>query len=436
MCQKLKNLIMEQKKKYLEWAEKADHDDMLKEYRNLFIKHDKRLIYFDGNSLGMLPKEAKIIAEKVITEEWGKRLIRGWNESWWEMPERVAAKISKIIGAEENEVIVCDSTSVNLFKLLSAALKMRPNRRKILSDNLNFPSDLYIIEGIIAGSDNNLRLELVQSSDDITIGYNELDKLIDEDTAVVVLSLVSFRSSYMFDMKRVTKLAQQKGALVIWDLSHAAGAVEINMKEANADMAVGCTYKYLNGGPGSPAYLYLREDLQKEAVSPVWGWLGEKSPFEFSMEYRPSNGIRHYMTGSPNILSMCTLEPALDIVLNAGLKRIREKSVAMTGFMLKLFHELLEPLGFKSGSPDNCNERGSHISIRHHDGLRICKALIDEKQGNFVIIPDFRPPDNIRLGLTPLYNSFTEICEVMYEIERIIREKLYLNYNSTSDNVS
>ena len=426
---------MKSREDFLYWAEKADKEDGLKHFRSYF-KTDDRLIYFDGNSLGMLPLRSEQVVKHLISYEWGERLIRGWNESWWEMPMRISKKISALVGSRWEEVIVCDSTSVNLYKLVSAALKIQKGRKKIISDNLNFPSDLYVIQGIIRNLNNGHILNLVESSNGIDIDYSKLLKEIDKDTAVVVLSYVSFRSAFMYDMKKVTEYAHKQGALVIWDLSHATGAVKIDLGSADADMAVGCTYKYLNGGPGSPAFLYVKRELQDQVVSPIWAWLGEKNPFEFSLDYRASVGARKYMTGSPNILSLCTLEPSLDILIEAGMDNIRTKSLRLSSFLLELYHTFLEPHGFDLGSPEKENERGSHISLKHKEAYRICKALIDDKLGNYVIIPDFRPPDNIRLGLAPLYNRFDEVYKTVLEVESIVREKLYELYDLNMDTVT
>ncbi len=426
---------MENINAYRKRAEQEDRDDVLKEYRACF-KISENLIYFDGNSLGMMPFESEQLAGKLISHEWGERLIRAWNENWWEMPGRVSGKVAKLIGCESDEVIVCDSTSVNLYKLVSASLKIQKGREKIISDNLNFPSDLYVIQGIVKNLDDGHILELVESDNDIDIEYSRLFEKIDRNTAVVVLSYVSFRSAFMYKMKKVTEYAHKKGALIIWDLSHATGAVKIELDSVNADMAVGCTYKYLNGGPGSPAFLYVNKKIQDRIVSPIWGWLGEKDPFEFSLDYRPSEGAHRYMTGSPNILSLCTLEPSLDIINKAGMDNIRAKSLKLTGFLLELYHALLKPLGFDLGSPESGEERGSHISLKHKEGYRICKALIDDKTGTHVIIPDFRPPDNIRLGLAPLYNQFAEVLEVILEIENIVKNNIYTLYDSKSDSVT
>jgi kynureninase len=315
------------------WLKKGgelDRNDPLARFRERFVRNQDNLIYLDGNSLGMLNRESEKAVAKALNEEWGGRLIRGWNESWWEMPSRVASKIAVLTGCKNDEIAVCDSTSVNLFKLLSASLRLQKGRKKVVSDTLNFPSDIYIAEGAIQNAGEGHTLCLAESDNSIDIPLARLEKLVDEDTAVVVLSLVQFRSGFMYDMEKVNRLVHKKGALMIWDLSHATGAVEIDLNGTGSDMAVGCTYKYLNGGPGSPAFLYVRKDIQEEIVSPLWGWLGEYDPFSFAERYRPAGGAQRYMTGSPPVLSMASLEPSLDIIIEAGMAAIRRKSIAMT----------------------------------------------------------------------------------------------------------
>ncbi|MDZ7737472.1 MAG: kynureninase [Bacteroidales bacterium] len=426
---------MNKNESFMSQALKADEQDPLRHYRSRFKTNDN-LIYLDGNSLGMMPLASKKAVTEIMSHDWGKRLIRGWNENWWMMPQRVSGKLSQLLGCDIDEVAVCDSTSVNLYKLIRAAIRMQRGRKKIVSDDLNFPSDLYIIQGVISDEDDRLVLELAHGTDGVRVDYDHLFEKIDKDTAVVVLSYVSFRSAFMYDMKRVTDYAHEKGALVIWDLSHATGAVEIDLDNAGADMAVGCTYKYLNGGPGSPAFLYVNKKIQDSLISPIWAWLGEHKPFEFSLDYRPSGGARKYMTGTPNILSLSTLEPAIDIILEAGMDNIRKKSLRLSAFLLELFHDILAPMGFELGSPERNNERGSHVSIKHSEGYGICKTLIDENKGDFVIIPDFRPPDNIRLGLSPLYNSFEEVLKAVTEIEKIVKNNLYESYDTADDAVT
>lgn len=417
-------------------AEKLDLKDPLVHYRERFRKDDNKLVYLDGNSLGMLPLESERILRKVVSNEWGDRLISGWNSGWWTMPLETGEMISSIIGAGNDEVIVCDSTSVNLYKLLTAALKLRPGRKKVVSDKLNFPSDLYIIQGVVSNSGQGHFLELAESYNGIDISQNELERSIDTETAVVVLTHVNFRSGFMYDMKEVTRLAHSMGALVIWDLCHSAGAVELDLKGASVDMAVGCTYKYLNGGPGSPSFLFVNKDLQGQIVSPVWGWLGEKDPFEFSSLYRPAHGIRQFLAGTPGILSMAALKPALNITIEAGMKQIRRKSIIMTSFLYTMATELLLSIGFTIGSPADPSKRGSHISLRHPEGYRICRALTDPDCGDCRVVPDFRPPDNIRIGLSPLYNSYTDIYVAVLEICRVVSEGEYENYNPAPEGVT
>lgn len=419
-----------------EYATMLDEQDELKSFRSKFDLQDKNLIYLDGNSLGVLPKPTKTHTEKVVEKEWGSGLIRSWNEGWYTRPRTIGAKLAKIIGAKPEEVILTDSTSVNLFKLAFAALKHQTNRNEIVSDNLNFPSDLYILQGLIAIFGNKHKLNLANSTDGLTVSTNELNRVINEKTALLTLSHVVFKSAFRYNMNEVTALAQSKGAMVIWDLSHAVGAVPINLNLSNADMAIGCTYKYLNGGPGAPAFLYVRKDLQEKLQSPIWGWFGQNNPFDFNLNYQPANGIDRFLAGTPPLLSLSTIDPSLDIILEAGMDRIWTKSVRQTEYLLSLFNEFLLPLGFQVGSPLNSEQRGSHISIRHPEAYRICKALIDPSVGAKVVIPDFREPDNIRLGIAPLYNTFTDIYEALSQIRHIIKDNKHLEYSPQRESVT
>lgn len=424
------------KHKYHIEATELDRIDPLKEFRKEFVSDDDSVIYLDGNSLGRLPLTASERINTVVNREWGGRMIRSWNENWWKMPLRAASRISKIIGAKENEVIVCDSTSLNLYKLASAALKLNKSKKKIISEEISFPGDLYILQGLIDHMDEGHKLELAASNDGMGIDYAEFERLIDNNTALLVLSLVSFKSARMHNMHKITELAHKFGALVIWDLCHAAGAVPVDLNASNSDMAVGCTYKYLNCGPGSPAYLYVREDLQAELVSPIWAWFGDKSPFDFNLQYQASESIRKYMSGTSAILSMCTIEPAVDILLRAGINGIREKSIRMTDFFIRMYHDFLENEGYQLGSPENHDIRGSHISLKHPDAYRISKALIDPSCGNITIIPDYRPPENLRFGFAPLYNTFSEIVSTVAELCRIVQEDEISSYNTNRDEVT
>jgi kynureninase len=305
-----------------------------------------------------------------------------------------------------------------------AALSQRPDRPCIVSDELNFPSDLYVVQGCIQLNSDRHTLVLVPSSDGISVDLSALLEAIDEQTALVTLSHVTFKSSFLYDAQAVTRRAHEVGALVLWDVSHSVGAVPLALDDWGVDLAVGCTYKYLNGGPGSPAFLYVRQGLQDEIRSPIWGWLGEDSPFDFDLDYHPAQGIRRFMAGTPPILSLLALEPALDLILEAGMASIREKSVQLTSYLLFLADAVLAPWGVTPSSPVNAARRGSHVSLRHPEAYRITQALIQEMN----VLPDFREPDNIRLGVAPLYNSFAEGWETVDRIRRILEEKRHLAY--------
>lgn len=415
---------------------KLDKEDILRDFRTEFYSGPEKLIYLDGNSLGKLPLKSKEIIDKTLSDEWGKDLIRAWNSVWWEMPVRAAAKLSTIIGAKSREVIITDSTSVNLYKLIKAALREQKGKKKIVSEELSFPTDLYIIQGVIDELGSGHSLELATSGDGISVKLEELERSIDNNTALVVLSYVSYKSASMYDMKKVNDLVHRKGALIIWDLSHAAGAVKVDLDATGADMAVGCTYKYLNCGPGSPAYLYINSKLIDKLISPIWGWFGEINPFEFSKQYRPSDNIRKFMAGTPGILSMCGIEPALDIIKRAGMDNIRRKNSNMTEIFIEMARVGLSEFEFEIGSPEESKFRGSHVSLRHPDSFRISRALLDPECGKYVIIPDFRPPDNLRFGFSALYNTFDELYLTIYELRRILSEGSYRMYSDKRGDVT
>jgi kynureninase len=408
-----------------DYALELDKQDKLASYREQFVISDPNLIYLDGNSLGRLPKAAIERAKRLMEEEWGADLIRGWNQGWWEAPARVGEKIARLIGAAPGQVVVSDSTSVNLYKLTMAALAYGPAKKRIVTDTLNFPSDLYILQGCVNTLGNRHEIIRIGSKDgDLTPDLATLESAIDEDTALVTLSHVLFKSGYLYDMKRITDMAHRKGALVLWDLSHSVGAVPIALDDCNADFAIGCTYKYLNGGPGAPAFLYVNNAIQEKITSPIWGWWGQNQPFAFGLDYEPAPGINRFLAGTQPMLSLLTMEIALNSILQAGMIAIRAKSVVMTEYASFLTDHLLVPFGFSLGSPRDPAKRGSHISIRHMDGYRIDRALIDEMN----VIPDFREPDNIRLGFAPLYTSYLEIWEGFDRIRKVMKEKRYEKY--------
>jgi kynureninase len=302
---------------------------------------------------------------------------------------------------------------------------MQAGRDRIVSDVLNCPSDLYILQGCTRLVGGSREIHLVPSEDGIWVDRQVLFDSIDERTALVTLSHVTFKSGFLYDAEAVTRRAHEVGAMVLWDLGHSAGVVPIELDRWGVDLAVGCTYKYLNGGPGAPAFLYVRRDLQEKAQSPVWGWFGQGSPFNFDLEYQPADGITRFLVSSTPILSTLAVESALDVVLDAGIERIREKSVRLTSYLTYLVETELVPLGFSLGSPKEPARRGSHVSIRHPEGYRVNRALIEEMD----VLPDFREPDNIRLGLAPLYTSFREVWEAVERFKRVVGEKQYLRHS-------
>lgn len=420
----------------IEYARMLDRDDPLGHFRKDFVISDSSIVYLDGNSLGRLPERSAGTMESAIREQWGNRLIRSWNEGWYSQSVRLGKKIAQIIGAQPDEVIIADSTSVNLYKLCYGALKAREGKTDIISDDMNFPSDIYILQGLVRQFGNIHTLRLLKSPDGILSDMTELVRMIGHNTALVTLSHVAFKSSYMYDMERVTELAHMHDALVLWDLSHSVGAVPLSLNRAGVDLAVGSTYKYLNGGPGSPAFLYVKRELQEQLENPIQGWFGEQNPFEFKLNYREPDGIRKFLTGTPPVISLSGLEPALDMVLEAGIGAIRQKSAAQSQYLLSLAKEWLYREGFRLGSPKLVEKRGSHITLKHAEGYRICKALIDPKVGGGSVIPDFREPNNIRLGITPLYTTYEEIFTAMEQLRGIMAEKTYTNYSNSRDVVT
>jgi kynureninase len=409
-------------------ARHFDEAEELAPFRSEFVIENPDLIYLDGNSLGRLPVRTARRLLEAVEAGWGARLIRGWNDDWFMAPHRVGEKIARLIGAAPDEVILTDSVSVNLFKLLVAALRapsLSPSRRKVVTDDLNFPSDLYVLEGVLDLLGDGFRMEVVPSEDGMTVPAATLAAALDESTALLMLTHTAFRSGFMHDLPAVTARAKAAGALVLWDLSHSVGAVPIDLHAAGADFAVGCTYKYLNGGPGAPAFLYIRRELQESLNNPIQGWFGQRDPFDFAMEYRPARGIARFLAGTPPVLSMLAAECGIDLLLEAGTERLRAKSVRQSEYLIGLWKERLEPLGVELRSPRDPSCRGSHVSFGHPEGLRIDRALIEEMK----VVPDFRFPDNIRFGIAPLYTTYAELLEAVQRLRRVLTDRLYERYS-------
>lgn len=405
-------------------AQPLDAHDPLAHFRQHFVIDDPELIYLDGNSLGRLPRAAAALARDLVERQWGSRLIRGWNEGWIDAPQRIGAKIARLIGADPDEVLVADATSVNLFKLVVAALRYQTNRGVILTDDMNFPSDLYILQGAVDLLGRQHHLEIVPSDDGIHGPADVLSGRLRPDVALLTLSHTLFKSAYTYDMVAMTTAAHQMGALVLWDLSHSVGAVPVDLHAAGADLAVGCTYKYLNGGPGAPAFLYVRRGLHDLLANPIAGWMGQNEPFAFDLAYEPAAGLRHFLTGTPPVISLALIEPGVDLLLDAGMEAVRAKSVQQSNYFIELWEAVLAPWGFGLKTPRTAARRGSHVTLSHPEALRIDQALVHDMQ----VITDYRTPDNIRFGFAPLYTSFNEIAAAVTRLQHVMQTRLYEKY--------
>ncbi len=374
----------------LDEARALDAADPLAAYREQFALPDG-VIYLDGNSLGALPRATPAALADVATRQWGDRLIRSWNEGWIDAPQRIGGKIAPLIGAAADEVIIGDTTSTHLFKALVAALRANPDRHTVLSESGNFPTDLHIAEGAVACVPG-ARLKIVARAD--------LAEALDDDTAVLLLTHVHYKTGERFDMAAWTARAQAAGALMLWDLSHSVGAVPIDLSSAGADLAVGCTYKYLNGGPGAPAFLYVARRWQEVLASPLSGWMGHAAPFAFEDAYRPAPGMKRWLAGTPAMLSTAALEAALDLWADVDQNVVATKSARLFDILAAAG----DALGLECVSPRDPAKRGSHISFRHPDAYALTQAMIARG-----VIGDFRDPDILRLGLTPLYLSHEDV---------------------------
>jgi kynureninase len=407
------------------YAAALDHSDDLGAFRRRFVAPPAGLIYLDGNSLGPLPRSAQSRLSRVIAEQWGTGLVRSW-ASWRDLPRRVGDLIGEgLLGARAGEVVVSDSTSVNLYKLAVAAIDARPGRRAILTDEENFPTDRYVLEGI--ATRDGLELRVLRSGLDSGPEQDEVSRLLSEDVALVCLSHVSYRSGAIADIARITAAAHDVGALVLFDLAHSAGAIPIDLEGAGVDLAVGCTYKYLSGGPGAPAFVYVRRAHQGTLRQPIWGWFGQTAQFEMGAHYEPRQDIEAFTVGTPPILALVAIEDGVQILVEAGIDRLREKSMKITSYMIELCDELLSPLGFDLASPRDPRRRGGHVSLHHEEAYRISRALIAEKQ----IVTDYRTPDRLRLAPTPLTTSYTEVLQAVLGLAEVATSRCYESYDTT-----
>jgi kynureninase len=392
-------------------AEALDAADRLADLRDRFVFGDGDRIYLDGNSLGRLPR---VVEERVaaLVEAWGSSVVGGWHE-WIEWPVRVGDLVGReILGARPGEVLAADSVTVNLYKLAAAALERQAPRRVLVTAVDEFPTDRYVLQGL-----GEVRmLESDPSAEDVAAACAP------GDVALVCLSHVNYRSGALADLPGITAAAHEAGALVLWDVSHSAGVVPIGLEEHGVDLAVGCTYKYLNAGPGAPAFLYVREELLPELRSPIQGWFGQREQFAMLPEYDPEPGITRFLAGTPPIVALAAVEPAVELVAQAGLPALREKSVALTAYAIELHDAWLAPLGFELGTPRDPDRRGSHVSLRHPEGWPICRALIERAN----VVPDFRAPDSVRFGLPPLYTRFADVWDAFDRLRRLVEAETYL----------
>jgi kynureninase len=390
-------------------CEAMDRDDPLAFARARFHL-PQGVIYLDGNSLGALPRTTPERLSRLVGLEWGDDLITGWNKHGWvNLPQRLGAKIAPLIGAEADEVLVCDSTSLNVFKLLSAALGANSQRRVILSDRGNFPTDLYMAQGLAALLGRDHRLELVRPE-------GIMNRLA-EDVAVVMLTEVDYRTGRRHDMAAINERARSLGVLTLWDLAHSAGAMPVELNATGADFAVGCGYKYLNGGPGAPAFLFVARRWQERTQQPLFGWFGHARPFDFDTSYAPRDGITRFQVGTPPVISMAALECGLDTFAGIELRQVRTKSLALGDLMIRLVEQECAGFGLGLASPADGTRRGSQISYSHDQGYAVMQALIARG-----VIGDFRAPDLLRFGFTPLYLRHQDVWDAVARLKAVLAQ--------------
>ena len=398
--------------KTLQDVRDLDARDPLAGFRDRF-EIPAGMIYLDGNSLGVMPKSAPERMAQVVKEEWGRDLITSWNRhDWIGLPRRLGAKIAGLIGAKPHEVVVADSTSINIFKCLSAALQLNPERNVILSEAGNFPTNVYMMQGLAANSGGRIVEKRVAT--------DQIEANLTDDVAVLLITQAHYKSGYLHDMQAITARAQAKGILVIWDLCHSAGALPIDLNACKADLAVGCGYKYLNGGPGAPAFIFVAERHQEKVLPVLSGWLGHASPFSFVDEYTPAPGIDRFKCSSPSILAMSALECGLDIAIEADMDQVRAKSVALCELFIEQVEARVGDQGFALASPRDAAIRGSQVSFHHENGYPIMQALIENG-----VIGDFRDPDILRFGFTPLYVSHEDVWRAAEVLERIMTQEIW-----------
>jgi kynureninase len=390
-------------------AEALDRSDELASLRDEFVLPEG-IVYLDGNSLGALPRNTIERVKEVTEKEWGRGLSRSWNEPGWiDLPGRVATLLAPLLGAAPDEVAVTDSTSVNIFKLLAGAVRLRPDRSVIVSERGNFPTDLYVAQGL-AATLGGVELRLVERE--------EISAALDDRVAVLLLTHVHFRTGETHDMAALTAAAHEAGALALWDLAHSAGAVPLALDACGVDLAMGCGYKYLNGGPGAPAFAFVGRHLHETFETPLQGWMGHAAPFAFEEQYRPAPGVARLLCGTPPILSLAALECGVQTVARAGIDRIRRKSIRLTDLFILLVEQECAGHGLALASPTDAEHRGSQVSYRHPEGQAIVAALIERG-----VIGDFRGPDILRFGFAPAYLRFVDVWDAVATLREVMESR-------------
>lgn len=396
----------------LDDVQQLDANDPLADTRNEFALNEGE-IYLDGNSLGAMPKTAVTRALGVVEDQWSKDLIQSWNKhSWVDLPNRIGDKIGQLIGAQTGEVVCTESTGVNLYKAMACALQLNPDRRVIVMEGSNFPTNNYVVQGLIAQLNAGYEIRFVER--------DQLADALDSSVAVVCLTQVHYKTGHKLDMARVTAQAQAEGAAVVWDLCHSAGAFPVDVSASGVDFAVGCTYKYLNGGPGSPAYIYMASRHHNRVQQPLTGWWGHEAPFEFARDYQAGDGIRQLFTGTPSVVALAIMEAGVDVMCRTNPQRVLEKSRALTALFIDLIDQECSGFGLKLVSPTDPDQRGSQIAYQHEQGYPIIQALIAKG-----VVGDFRAPDILRFGFAPLYNSYGDVWEAVQRLKRILVEQTW-----------
>lgn len=394
-------------------AMSLDRSDPLASFRDRYVPQtDDVLAYLDGNSLGRPLASIAAVWASFAAEQWAGRLIRGWSEGWLELPEIVGDELAAAaLGARAGQTVIADSTTVNFFKSMRAALNLRPGRRRVVLDRDNFPTNRYVVESL--ARDLDLELVWLQAPGDSGVTAEDVAAVVDERTAVVTLSHVAYHSGYLTDVRAITEITHQAGALAVWDLCHSVGSSEIALDAWDVDFAVGCTYKFVGAGPGAPALIYVNAKHHEAIDQPIWGWLGRRDAFEMEQGYHAAPGVRSMLSGTPPVLGILAVREGASVIAEAGITEIRAKAVALTEMVVHLADEWLVPQGFSLGSPRDSARRGAHVSINRPDAREVCARLIDA--GALV---DFRTPDTIRIGLSPLPLGFTEVWDAV----EVIRE--------------